>query len=151
MCLDDRGDYEQRRDPTNGDWLECPKGFAACGDGLEPKIDRKKLAENKHETCKNKAGDAEEVPTCGESGDKILRDPKTGVWGKCPDEEPVNPCGDGLNPGVDRTEPEKPKCLESDKLTPETPQCILEGPHAPEDMIRLPDTGKWGCPKNDSG
>jgi hypothetical protein len=147
MCFNASGDdTEQTRDPTNGKWQDCSEGYGACGDGLKAGINRSVLDTEKHDTCKNKAGDAEEVPTCGESKDKITRDSTSGVWGKCPDEEPVNPCGDGFDPGVDRTEPEKPVCLAVDNETPEAQMC--EDTVASEEdaaIVRGRD-GKWGCP-----
>jgi hypothetical protein len=85
-----------------------------------------------------------EVPTCGKDKAEIKRDPTNGKWGKCGDDAPVNPCGDGLNPGVNRTEPEALECFGADLVTPETPQCHDADSFG--DIIRLPDTGAWGCP-----
>jgi hypothetical protein len=53
VCKDDRSDYEQRRNPANGEFIECPKGFAPCGDGLNPKVLRSVLTDKPHDLCKD--------------------------------------------------------------------------------------------------
>jgi len=147
-CGGDEG--KQGRDPETGEWIACTKPAKPCGDGLNPTVDRSVLDSEKHDTCKNKAGDKEEVPTCYGGLDSpeiaITRDSTSGVWNKCPDDQAVNACGDGFNPGVDRTEPEKPVCLDKDQVA-EAQMCEYDEEDNEDDkaMVRGAD-GKWGCP-----
>jgi len=76
-----------------------PEPFKACGDGLDPGVDRGLLAKFPQDVCKD-ADNADEVPTCGGDTGKQERDSETGEWIACL--EPAKPCGDGLNPTINR-------------------------------------------------
>jgi len=127
---------KQTRDFSTGKWVACTNTARICGDGLNPGVDRGVLAKFPHDECKD-ADNADEVPTCGEIDGKQYRDPGTGEWNAC--NNTAKPCGDGINPGVDRSSlPAHAECKDADNAD-EVPTCgAAEGK-----QTREPGSGEW--------
>jgi hypothetical protein len=92
------------RKPSDGTWECADSGtLKVCGDGLNPGIERSLLLEEIPEVCKNLAGEDEDIVCSDDDNSAQKRDPVTAVWGCEGENNEPKPCGDGLNPGIERS------------------------------------------------